>query len=464
MDFHLQADTICAIATPAGEGGIGIVRISGPEALEVAGRLFRPRGPARSLQSHRLTLGHIVDPSTGAALDEVLLCYMAAPRTYTREDVVEINCHSGYAVLSAVLELVLASGARLAEPGEFTRRAYLNGRIDLSQAEAVIDVIRSQSRQSLLHAERQLQGEFRDMVAGWRESLLALQSRLEAAIDFSEDLDGDTEQDLSAANLLDALVQHISRYMEEAREGQVLREGLTLVLAGKPNVGKSSLLNALLGRDRAIVTPFPGTTRDVIEDSFLLSGVLVRVLDTAGIRRKPDEIESYGIERTLRCVEEADAVLWLADRSRPLNEEDDAVFRSLSGKRGFLLLNKNDLPPAFSAAEIEARFGTAFPVLEISALNAVDVDRLRAHLAEAFLRRPVELSRSTLIPNLRHRACLERALENLDRARTLVASGAYPELLSEECVHARRHLEAILGLQSDDELLDRVFSLFCIGK
>lgn len=464
MDFHLQADTICAIATPVGEGGIGIIRISGPEALAVAQKVFRPRRASSHLESHRLTLGWIVDPASDACLDEVLLCFMAGPRTYTREDVVEINCHSGYAVLSAILELILASGIRLAQPGEFTRRAYLNGRIDLSQAEAVIDVIRSRSRQSLLHAGRQLQGEFRSKVTAWREALLDLQSRLEAAIDFSEDLDGEADFDLTEEFLVRELIEPVSRLLEAARDGQVLREGLTLVLAGKPNVGKSSLLNALLRKDRAIVTPFPGTTRDVIEDSFLLRGVQVRVLDTAGIRRKPDEIESFGIERTLRCIEEADAVLWLVDKSRPLSDEDDVVFRSIAAKRCVLLLNKNDLPPAVHAGDVEARFGTAFPILELSALNAGDVDRLREHLADAFLRRPMEISRSTIVPNLRHGACLERAMESLVRARDLLSSGGYAELLSVECVQARRHLEAILGRERDDELLERIFSQFCIGK
>ena len=464
MDFPSQIDTICAIATPVGEGGIGIVRISGPEALAVAQRVFRPRRASAPLQSHRLVLGWIVDPATHERLDEVFLCYMAGPGTYTREDVVEINCHSGYAVLQVILELALASGTRLAEPGEFTRRAYLNGRIDLSQAEAVIDVIRSQSRQGLVQAERQLQGEFRSRVAAWRESLLAFQSRLEAQIDFCEDLDGAPDVDLAEETLDRELIDPLSRALETAREGRVLREGLTLVLAGKPNVGKSSLLNALLGKDRAIVTPFPGTTRDVIEDGFLLSGVLVRVLDTAGIRRGADEIESFGIERTLRCLEEADAVLWLIDRNRPLGEEDDEVFRSVAGKRGLLLLNKSDLPPAVTVEEIAARFGLSLPILEISALNPADIDRLRSHLRDEFLRRPMEISNSAIVPNLRHRTCLEGALEALHRAGTLLRSGGYAELVSEEFARARRHLESILGWERDDELLDRIFSRFCIGK
>ena len=250
---------------------------------------------------------------------------MAAPRTYTREDVIEINCHSGYAVLNRILELVLATGARLAQPGEFTRRAFLNGRIDLSQAEAVIEIIRSRSEQGLLLANRHLRGDFRELIEKWRETLIQAQTRLEAFIDFSEDLAEEAEEEAPAyesllEELREAVQGPIRAALNKYEEGRVLREGLTLVLVGKPNVGKSSMLNALLGKDRAIVTSAPGTTRDVIEDTFLLHGVQVRILDTAGIRNQPDEIESCGIERTIRSVSEADVVLWLIDHSRPLTE------------------------------------------------------------------------------------------------------------------------------------------------
>ena len=352
MDFRLLQDTICAIATPIGEAGIGLIRLSGPDALNDALKIFRAKDPTRKLKSHTLNYGWIKDPVSGEVVDEVLLGYMAAPGTYTREDVIEINCHSGYAVLNRILELVLATGARLAQPGEFTRRAFLNGRIDLSQAEAVIEIIRSRSEQGLLLANRHLRGDFRQLIEEWRQTLIQVQSRIEAFIDFSEDIEEEAEEEAPAyesllAELRDTVQGPIRATLNKYEEGRVLREGLTLVLVGKPNVGKSSMLNALLGKDRAIVTSAPGTTRDVIEDTFLLQGVQVRILDTAGIRNQPDEIESRGIERTIRSVSEADVVLWLIDHSRPLTSEDQKVYEAVGDSRCIVLLNKSDLAPAF---------------------------------------------------------------------------------------------------------------------
>lgn len=465
MDSIFRDDTICAIATPVGEGGIGIVKIGGPGALPVARLLFRPRRPVESLESHRLYYGWIVDPATGETVDEGLLSYMAAPHTYTREDVVEINSHSGYAVLARILELVLAAGARLAEPGEFTRRALLNGRIDLSQAEAVAELVHARSLRGVLHANRHLRGEFREKIQQWREILLDLQSQAEAHIDFAEDIEeGPSETAPSACDLLEEVLRSVAGAIESYRSGRVLHEGLAIALVGKPNVGKSSLLNALVGRDRAIVTPFPGTTRDVIEDSFTLDGIEVRVLDTAGIRREPDEIESYGIERTMRIVGEADVVLWLVDGSRPLDAEDDAVFRSLREKRCLVLLNKNDLPPETTPEDLEDRFGTERPIVRISALNPADVERLRGVLAESCLRRPIETGRTAIVPNLRQKDCLERAEASLKKAREHLAGGCFDDLASLELASARKELDAVLGRDGGDELLDRVFSRFCVGK
>lgn len=469
MDFRLLQDTICAIATPVGEGGIGLIKISGPEALNLARKIFQPSHQDRPLRSHSLNYGWIKDPSSGQLIDEVLLGYMAAPRTYTCEDVVEINCHSGYAVLNRILELVLAFGARLAEPGEFTRRAFLNGRIDLSQAEAVIEIIRSRSEQGLLLANSHLRGDFRSKIENWREVLLQAQSRIEAFIDFAEDLPEEAEEELPAYEALAAMlakdvVEPIRSVLNKYEEGRILREGLTLVLVGRPNVGKSSMLNALLGKERAIVTAAPGTTRDVIEDSFLLQGVQVRILDTAGIRNQPDEIESFGIERTLRSVSEADVVLWLLDNSRPLGSEDRKVYVAVREVHYIVLLNKNDLPPAFSIEKVQQAFPGQAPVLRLSVKSAADIDRLKTYLAETFLRRPLQQCRSGIVPNMRQKQCLEEAKGALERAGELLASGAYGELVSLELQSARRRLEAILGWETDDDLLDRVFSQFCIGK
>lgn len=465
MELKLPEDTICAIATPVGEGGIGIVKISGLEALAVAERLFQPAHPTFPLKSHRLYYGWIRDPGTTQIVDEVLLSYMAAPHTYTCEDVIEINCHSGYAVLNRILTLVIAAGARLAEPGEFTRRAFLNGRLDLSQAEAVIEVVRSRSEQSLLVANRMLRGDVSQKVQAWRETTLGLQAALEASLDFSEDLDDEAHAfPQLLENLEGGLIRPLQEVLTGYQEGRILREGFTIVLVGKPNVGKSSLLNALLKKDRAIVTPFPGTTRDIVEDSFILSGILVKVFDTAGIRQQPDAIESLGIERALHSVEEADVVLWLIDGSRPLTEEDDTVFSRIAPKRHVVLLNKADLPLQVSLQEVRERFGSQAPTVSLSVLNPDDVENLRQFLSEAFLKNPLARGRSLMVPNLRHKECLERALEALRKARELLRERSYGELVSLELTAARQSLEAILGLTPGDALLDHIFSQFCIGK
>ena len=465
MGLRLSEDTICAIATPVGEGGIGIIKISGPEALAIAQRLFRPAHATFPLASHHLYYGWILNPQSAQTVDEVLLSYMAAPHTYTCEDVVEVNCHSGYAVLNHILTLAIEAGARLAEPGEFTRRAFLNGRLDLSQAEAVIEVVRSRSEQNLLVANRMLRGDFRQRVQAWRETILGLQATLEASIDFSEDLEDEPcTHALLVDSLEEGLLHPLQDTLKDYQEGRILREGFTIVLVGQPNVGKSSLLNALLKKDRAIVTPFPGTTRDVVEDSFILSGILVKVLDTAGVRQQPDAIECLGIERTFQSVEEADVVLWLIDASRPLTREDDAVFSRIASKRYIVLLNKADLPPRASLEDVRERFGGQAPILRLSVLDPNNVESLRYYLTESFLQNPLARGRSLIIPNLRHKECLEGALEAIRSARELLRQDSYGELVSLELNAARQSLEQILGLVQDDAVLDRIFSEFCIGK
>ena len=446
-----------------------MIKLSGPEALSIAKKIFRPKDPQKSLKSHTLHYGWIKDPVTGETLDEVLLCFMAAPRTYTCEDVVEINCHSGYAVLNRILGLAMSTGARPAQPGEFTRRAFLNGRIDLSQAEAVIEIIRSRSEQGILLANRHLRGELRQLVEKWHETLLQAQTRLEAFIDFSEDLEEEAEPEaLANKSLLEEVLEGVARplaaVLSKYEEGRVLREGITLVLVGKPNVGKSSMLNALLGKDRAIVTAAPGTTRDVIEDTFILGGVQVRVLDTAGIRSQPDEIESYGIEMTIRSIAEADVVLWLIDNSRPLTAEDEKVYESIGESRRIVLLNKSDLPPAFPIECVRQRFPGNGPFLGLSAKNPSHIERLKTYLAESFIMRPIENCKSEIVPNLRQKECLEKAMNAIVRAEELMSSNAYSELVSLELESARRQLAALLGRGNDAELLDRIFLQFCVGK
>ena len=302
-------------------------------------------------------------------------------------------------------------------------------------------------------------------IQAWRECLLDLQAELEAAIDFCEDLEDEPADFLPMMQKIqEDLLHPLKKALDHYEEGRILREGFTLVLVGRPNVGKSSLLNALLRKNRAIVTPFPGTTRDVIEDRFLLSGVLVRVLDTAGIRRKPDAIESLGIALTFQSVNEADVVLWVMDGSQPLTDEDDAVFSKIVSKRFVMLLNKMDLPPGVSTRQVRERYGESAPLLALSVLNAHDIEKLKDFLIATFLRNPLEMGRSEIIPNLRHKGCLEQASGALHRARDLLREGTFGELASIELGNARHQLEAILGWVQDDEVLDRIFSQFCIGK
>lgn len=468
MDFYATLDdTICAVATPLGEGGIGIIRISGPDSLGILMKIFRPPIPPQAIESHRLYHGWITDPSTGERVDEVLVSWMRGPRTYTREDVVEINSHSGFGVLDHLLRLVLSSGARLAEPGEFTRRAFLSGRIDLSQAEAVIDIIRARSEESLKQAGRQLQGGLRILLEEWRDRLLTIQAQLEAFIDFSDDMD-DTEppevQSMMESLRKDLLgpLRALSRRYDE---GRILRQGLTVVLAGKPNVGKSSLLNALVGHDRAIVTAHPGTTRDVIEDIFILCGVTIRVMDTAGLRHCTDSIEALGMDKTRQSLSQADIVIWLLDQSRPLDEEDDAAFQDISGRNTLLLLNKADLEPHFTIDQVKARYGMECSALNLSVINSQDVDLLRACLKESFLDRPLRAGSSgSVIPNLRQKQCLDQAIHHLEHSLSLFENEGFGELITFELGQARSQLERILGLERDEALLDRIFGDFCIGK
>ncbi len=467
MDIACRSETICAIATPIGIGGIGIIKISGPDALPLLQSIFRPaRASSMPPASHKLIYGWIIDPDTETLVDEVLASYMAGPRSYTGEDVVEINCHSGYAVLNRILELVMAHGARLARPGEFTLRAFCHGRLDLSQAEAVVDVIHARSEKALEAAQKQLRKGFGEQVARWREELLELEARLEALMDFPEELE--TEEGSELGSLADRLehscLPALQSILDHYEESRVLREGLSIVLVGKPNVGKSSLLNALVGQDRAIVTPIAGTTRDVIEDGFLVGGLWVRVLDTAGIREKPDMIESLGIERTLRSVEEADLVVWIVDQSRPLDADDDRIEEKTRHKKRLVVLNKRDCPGITFEEDLRGRYGLQDPIFHLCAHYPDDLQRFKNFVETDVLHDVILGAESTFAVNVRQKECLERAALALGRAVEAARRQGLPELVSEDLRTARNALEEILGIHVDDAVLERIFSRFCIGK
>ncbi|MGD8352441.1 MAG: tRNA uridine-5-carboxymethylaminomethyl(34) synthesis GTPase MnmE [Nitrospirota bacterium] len=454
----MEADTIAAVSTPPGEGGIGIVRLSGPEAFAIARRVFRPSGPGE-LVSHRLRHGFVVDPATGEKLDEVLLAPMLAAGTYTREDVVEINCHGGLVPVRRVLELAIREGARLAEPGEFTKRAFLNGRIDLSQAEAALDLIRAKTASAERMAMEQLEGGLSKRVGSVLGRVRDFCAHLEAYIDFPE-------EEIEPAPLSE-IKGGLRVAEEEARalsasfeDGRLFREGIRAVIAGRPNVGKSSLLNALLSEDRAIVTEMPGTTRDVLEEFASIKGLPMRIVDTAGIRQARDMAEEEGVRRTLRAMEGADVILGMLDASGPLHEGDRELLERIAGRNAVVVLNKCDLPRGL---KMEAPPGSA-RVVEVSARTGAGLEALRDAIYELSIKDPSALAEGVVVTNLRHRLSLDRAAEGLEAALTALEEGRPLEIAAMEMREALDALGEIVGAVTTEDILDRIFGEFCIGK
>ncbi|MFW6112852.1 MAG: tRNA uridine-5-carboxymethylaminomethyl(34) synthesis GTPase MnmE [Thermodesulfobacteriota bacterium] len=459
MTWPEAGDTIAAISTPPGEAGIGIVRLSGPRAQAIARQLFRPRRPRDPWQSHRLYLGHILD-SKGHVLDEVLLTLMRAPQTYTREDVVEIHCHSGFAVLKAVLAEVLAQGARLARPGEFTLRAFLAGRLDLSQAEAVLEVIQARTQASLRVAAAHLAGGLGKRLGEVRPVLLHLLARVDAALDFPDEAAELSPQSLDEelAGPLEELEQLLATY----QQGRLLREGVGVVLAGRPNVGKSSLLNRLLNTERAIVTDIPGTTRDVIEETISLAGVPLRLSDTAGLREARDLVEELGVARSRERLAQADLILLLVDASEPLSSEDVQTLEDLAARPVLLVLNKIDLPQKIKVEDV--RRYSSQPVVEISALTGQGLERLEQAMVDAVLAGGAQPA-GEIVTQARHAELLAQAQEALNRGRELLEQPEPPwELLAFEVKEALTALGEITGEEVGDAVLDQIFAEFCIGK
>jgi len=455
-------DTIAAISTPLGIGGIGIVRISGPQARAIAQRLFRPRRGRAALRSHQFYLGEILHPEEERVLDEVLLVWMGKPKTYTREDIVEIHCHSGILILQEILQAVLRCGARLAEPGEFTKRAFLNGRIDLTQAESVLDLIQAQTARSLELAHQQRSGRLAQEVQSLRESLLDLLAHLEAQIDFPEEEIPELSP-VALAQRIGLLRDRLDSWIQTFREGKVYREGIATAIVGKPNVGKSSLLNALLRQDRAIVTPIPGTTRDVLEETVAIGGIPLRLMDTAGLRRAKDSIEAEGIRRTEECLRMADLILWVVDGSQPLGPEDLDILEKIRSKKTVVALNKNDLPAQVERDELQGRLPEA-PVVSISALRGTGLEELRKTVRALVLNGKVEPSDTVLLTHLRHKQALERCRDALMQALEAAARGFSIEFVALDIRQAIQALGEITGETTSAEVLERIFQQFCIGK
>ena len=423
-----EFDTICGIATPLGEGGISIIRVSGSDSLKVINKIFKGKNSSNILdmKSYTMRYGYICDIDSKVEIDEVIISYMKGPRSFTAEDVVEVNCHGGVVSTGRVLEEIIKVGARIAEPGEFTKRAFLNGRIDLSQAEAVMDIIRAKTDLSMKSAVMQSNGALSKEIGKRREYMLNTLALIEYSVDFTED---DEEPDetipIRVQEQLTVAIEDMKKLLEGANEGRIIRDGLKLAIIGKPNVGKSSLLNCLLKEKRAIVTDIPGTTRDIIEEFISLDGIPVKITDTAGIRETEDEVEKIGVEKSREKIDEADLVVLMLDSSRPLEDEDREIIKKVKDKKYVVLMNKNDLEKFFNG----------------------EVD-----------------SESMIISNNRHKQALYRALENCEEALDRVKSNEYLDLISIYVTSALKALGEITGSELEEDLINKIFSEFCVGK
>ena len=451
-------DTIAAVATPHGTGGISVIRVSGSEAFTICDRIFKnPKGKTVSqAKSHTILYGHIVD--NDKTIDEVLVSVMHAPRTFTGENTVEISCHGGITVTNAVLSAILTHGAVLASAGEFTKRAFLNGKMDLSQAEAVIDVINSTSSLALDTATHQLEGSISREIAVLRDRLLDVTAQINVAADYpEEEIDELKEQQLK--DILKDVLNKVNALLKTSERGTLIRDGINTVICGRPNVGKSSLLNALSDTDRAIVTEIAGTTRDVIEERVVLSGVCLNIFDTAGIRDTDNPVESLGIIKVEEYLKKADLVLMMLDASCGITDEDRKIAASLDGKKAILIINKTDLCPNSDVSEFNGRF----PCVALSAKEKTGIDKLAETILEMFKLGEISANGDVTITNLRHKQALSEAAEYLNNA--IGAIGVVPaDLIAIDVTNAISAFGEITGQTVSEEIVDRIFSRFCLGK
>lgn len=454
--------TVAAIATPPGPGGIGIIRISGSLALPILTSLFSPNCKTTEYRSHRLYYGWIKDPQTKQPIDEVMAVFMQAPKTYTREDIVEIQCHGSYLVLQDILSQVITLGATLADPGEFTKRAFLNGRIDLTQAEAVIELLQAKTREGLGLAMSQLQGRLGAVVGSIRTALISLRAIIEVAIDFPDD-DVEIINARAMGEKLDRqILIPLQELIRSAKQGKIFRDGISVIILGHPNVGKSSLLNALLREERAIVTAIPGTTRDTIEEFLDIKGMPVRIIDTAGIRDNAEEVEEMGIVRARKKLAEADLVLLIVDGTQPPTDDDARLYESIGDKKILLVVNKIDL-----ACQDPALFAAAFPAIPrvfISARTHAGVTDLENTLFTLVTGGSDWDPGYACVPNVRQRTSLEKSLSAAKRVAEGLTTDLPPDLLAIELQSALDHLGDITGETTTDDILDLIFEQFCIGK
>jgi tRNA modification GTPase len=461
----MEFDTIAAISTPMGEGAIGIVRLSGDEAIKIADRLFQGKGGKRlrDVASHTINYGKIIDPQTNEIAEEVMVSVMKSPKTFTKEDVVEINCHGGLVSVNRVLQLVLNRGARLAEPGEFTKRAFLNGRIDLSQAEAVMDLIRAKTDKAMNVALGQMEGRLSRLIKKLRQEILETLAQVEVNIDYPE---YDDVEEMTHTLLRSKAVyvrEEIKKILNTSQQGKILREGLSTVIIGRPNVGKSSLLNSLVQENKAIVTDIPGTTRDVIEEYVNVRGVPLRLLDTAGIRETEDIVERIGVERSRQVLKEADLILLVLNFADEFTNEDENLFRAVEGMDVIVIVNKTDLPKKIDMNRVK-ELTKDHKLLTTSLLEDRGIDELEESIADLFFTGSIEAGDMTYISNSRHIALLNQALGSIEEAIQGVESGVPIDIVQIDLTRTWDLLGEIIGESVHENLINELFSQFCLGK
>ncbi|MEJ7186323.1 tRNA uridine-5-carboxymethylaminomethyl(34) synthesis GTPase MnmE [Staphylococcus epidermidis] len=459
MDF----DTITSISTPMGEGAIGIVRLSGPQAIEIGDILYKGKKKLSEAETHTINYGHIIDPETNETVEEVMVSVLRAPKTFTREDIIEINCHGGILTINRILELTMTYGARMAEPGEYTKRAFLNGRIDLSQAEAVMDFIRSKTDRASKVAMNQIEGRLSDLIKKQRQSILEILAQVEVNIDYPE---YDDVEDATTDFLLEQskrIKEEINRLLETGAQGKIMREGLSTVIVGRPNVGKSSMLNNLIQDNKAIVTEVAGTTRDVLEEYVNVRGVPLRLVDTAGIRDTEDIVEKIGVERSRKALSEADLILFVLNNNEPLTEDDQTLFEVIKNEDVIVIINKTDLEQRLDVSELREMIGD-MPLIQTSMLKQEGIDELEIQIKDLFFGGEVQNQDMTYVSNSRHISLLKQARQSIQDAIDAAESGIPMDMVQIDLTRTWEILGEIIGESASDELIDQLFSQFCLGK
>ncbi|HDF7291010.1 TPA: tRNA uridine-5-carboxymethylaminomethyl(34) synthesis GTPase MnmE [Staphylococcus aureus] len=459
----MDLDTITSISTPMGEGAIGIVRLSGPQAVEIADKLYKGKHLLDDVPSHTINYGHIIDPESKEVVEEVMVSVLRAPKTFTREDIIEINCHGGILTINRVLELTMTYGARMAEPGEFTKRAFLNGRIDLSQAEAVMDFIRSKTDRASKVAMNQIEGRLSDLIKKQRQSILEILAQVEVNIDYPE---YDDVEDATTEFLLEQskeIKQEINRLLDTGAQGKIMREGLSTVIVGKPNVGKSSMLNNLIQDNKAIVTEVAGTTRDVLEEYVNVRGVPLRLVDTAGIRETEDIVEKIGVERSRKALSQADLILFVLNNNEALTQEDYTLYEVVKNEDVIVIVNKMDLEQNIDINEVKDMIGDT-PLIQTSMLKQEGIDELEIQIRDLFFGGEVQNQDMTYVSNSRHISLLKQARQTIQDAIDAAESGVPMDMVQIDLTRTWEILGEIIGETASDELIDQLFSQFCLGK